>query len=438
MTLSFDKFQDHQKFHGLDKIHLNNSVQDPSYMTELLCGELFRAAGVPAARTTHARVELNGRDLGLFVLKEGFNKTFLRQYFKNVNGNLFDGGFLREISEPLQKMSGTETNDYGALKALVAAAEEPDLAKRMGRLEQVLDVERFISFIALEVMTWHRDGYAMKRNNYRIYHDPEADKIVFFAHGMDQMFWEPNGPILPHNLDGLVARSLLQTKAGRRRYRERMSLLLTNIFKVDVLTNRIAEVQARIRPVLAAISPDAAREHDGMVNNLRNQIVQRAASLAMQINTPEPVPVRFDKSGRANLAGWRAQNTLGNAALDKVAEASKLQTLHIRAGSDGHCTASWRTRVLLEAGRYRFEGQLRTVGVMPLKDLKGEGAGLRISGSRIPRQDQASGDSPWQKVGYDFTIPTDAAEVELVCELRATQGEAWFDLSSLQLVRQSQ
>src|SRR5205085_6146121 len=47
LTLNFDKFNDRQKFHGLDKIHLNNSVQDPSYMTEIICGELFRAAGVP-------------------------------------------------------------------------------------------------------------------------------------------------------------------------------------------------------------------------------------------------------------------------------------------------------------------------------------------------------------------------------------------------------
>ena len=335
-------------------------------------------------------------------------------------------------------MSGTETNDYAALKALVAAAEEPDLGKRIERLEKVLDVERFISFIAMEVMTWHWDGYAMKRNNYRIYHDPEADKIVFFAHGMDQMFWEPTGPILPSNLDGLVARSLLQTPAGRQRYRQRMGTLLTNVFKVEVLTNRMNQVQARIRPVLAAIRPDAAREHDGMVNNLRNQIVQRAASLERQLSLPEPTPVHFDGSCRAVLTAWRAQNLLGNAALDKVAEASKARTLHIRAGQDGQCTASWRTRILLEVGRYHFEGQVRTAGVVPLKDLKGEGAGLRISGSRNPRQDQAIGDSPWQKLGYDFTIPTEAAEVELVCELRAVQGEAWFDLGSLQLVRKSQ
>src|SRR5262249_44617581 len=60
LTLNFDKFQKHQNFHGIDKLALNNSVQDSSYMTEAICSELFLAAGVPTPRTTHARVELNG------------------------------------------------------------------------------------------------------------------------------------------------------------------------------------------------------------------------------------------------------------------------------------------------------------------------------------------------------------------------------------------
>jgi hypothetical protein len=63
LTLNFDKFVRNQKFHGLDKFHLNNSVSDPSYMTELLCRELFLTAGVPTARVTHARLEINGRDV---------------------------------------------------------------------------------------------------------------------------------------------------------------------------------------------------------------------------------------------------------------------------------------------------------------------------------------------------------------------------------------
>ena len=323
------------------------------------------------------------------------------------------------------------------MKALIAAAQEPDPVKRMARLDQVLDVDRFMAFIAMEVMTWHWDGYAMKRNNYRVYHDPSTDKIVFFAHGMDQMFWEPDGSIVPPNRDGLVARAIWETTVGRRRYRECMGTLLTNIFKVEALTNRINEVQRRIRPVLAAINPGEARNHDDTLNKLRNAIAQRAVSIARQLSVPESKPVRFDDSGRAILSAWRQQNQLGAATLDKVAADSKLQTLHIRAGADGHCTASWRTKVLLEPARYRFEGQVRTAGVVPLSDLRGEGAGLRISHPKAQRLNKASGDSPWQKLEYEFSVPSETSEIELVCELRAAKGEAWFDPQSLQLVRLS-
>lgn len=430
LTLNFDKFKEGQKFHGLDKLHLNNSVQDASYMTEILCGDLFRAAGVPAPRGTHARVEFNGRDLGLYVLKEGFDKTFLKRHFKNAKGNLYDGGFIKEITDPLEKDSGEgDVKDHADLKALADAAQEVDPIKRIARLEKVLDLDRFISFIALEIMTWHWDGYALKRNNYRVYHDPAADKIVFFPHGMDQMFWDPAGPILP-SMEGLVARAVVTTSEGRRRYRERISMLLTNVLKADVLTNRMNQLQRRIRPALAEISPDAARNHDGAVNSLRNQIVQRVQNLERLINAPEPKPLKFDPAGTALVSGWQPLDQTGTALLDKVADGNK-QTLHIRA--NGSCIASWRARVLLEGGEYRFEALARTARVAANRDEKGEGAGVRIS--QQSRSNKIGGDSSWQKIGYDFAVASGQDEIVLVCELRASKGEVWFELDSLKLVR---
>jgi spore coat protein H len=79
LTLNSNKFRKGQTFHGLDKFHLNNSVQDETYVQEWLCEEICRSAGVPATRVTHARVWLNDRDVGLYVLKEGFDKTFLQR-----------------------------------------------------------------------------------------------------------------------------------------------------------------------------------------------------------------------------------------------------------------------------------------------------------------------------------------------------------------------
>src|SRR5262245_21794333 len=37
LTLNFDKFTAGQRYHGIDKLHLNNSVQDPTYLTEIIC-----------------------------------------------------------------------------------------------------------------------------------------------------------------------------------------------------------------------------------------------------------------------------------------------------------------------------------------------------------------------------------------------------------------
>ncbi len=438
LTLNFDKFADHQNFHGLDKLALNNSVQDPSYMSEAICSELFLAAGVPTPRTTHAHVELNGRDLGFYVLKEGFDKTFLRRHFRNVNGNLYDGGFLREITEPLERTSGEgDVSNRADLKALVAAAQEPNHRQRLERLEKVLDLDRFLSFSALEMLTWHWDGYTLKRNNYRVYHDLDTGRMVFFPHGMDQMFWEPNRPVIPSSaqVEGLVAHALLETAEGQRRYRERVVQLLTNVFTAERLTNHLEQLRARLRPALQAISPEAARDYNHAAANLANAVMQRVQRARQILNEPEPEPIRFDSTGLAALTKWQTLDIRGTGKLDKVVDATGTRTLHIVAGPEGRCTASWRTRVVLPGGHYVFEGRVRTLGIVPLqKDVgtKGVGAGIRQS-QRQPRKHGFIGDKEWQKVEYEFTVPDESEEVALLCELRAEKGEAWFDLGSLKL-----
>ena len=75
LTLGFGRFVAGQRFHGLRRIHLNNSVQDASYLNENLSGGLFRAAGIPAARVAFASVEVNGRQFGLYVLKEEIGRA---------------------------------------------------------------------------------------------------------------------------------------------------------------------------------------------------------------------------------------------------------------------------------------------------------------------------------------------------------------------------
>jgi spore coat protein H len=436
LTLNFDKFRDGQKFHGLDKLHLNNSVQDESLLTEALCSELFLAADVPTARTTHARVWLNGRDLGLYVLKEGYDRSFLKRHFRNPKGNLYDGGFLRDITDQLQRDSGDgDVEAYRDLRAVVRAAREPDFTKRVGRLEQVLDVERFLSFLALEILTEHWDGYALKRNNYRVYHDPDANQCVFIPHGMDQMFWSPSRPFIPPEgqLEGLVARALLQTAEGRMRYRARLGQIATNLFTVERLTNHFNQLQARLAPALATLREDQAQSHQREMESVRRKMLARLRWVHARVGAPTPESIEFDATGVAPLTRWQRVDPKNTGMMDEVTLEGR-RMLHIVAGEEGKCVASWRTALQLKRGQYQFEARVRTAGVVRLPNepiTRGSGAGIRVS--QDPRTNQVIGDTDWQLLTHTITVAGELSEPELVCELRAAQGEVWFELDSLRL-----
>ncbi len=435
LTLNFGKFVRGQTFHGLGKFHLNNSFQDPTYLNEFIGTALFQAAGLPAARVTHARAQLNGRELGLYVLVEGFDKAFLKHHFGNATGNLYDGGSRQNenVTRPLERKSGEGQSDYSDLTALISAANEPNPDKRLAKLATILDMDRFYSFLALEIMANSWDGYAINRNNYWVYNDPVTQRFVFLPRGMDQLFDQPQSSLLPECL-GAVASAVLNAPAGRQLYRQRCSMLLTNVFTVDRLTNLVDEAHRRVRNLLAELGPERAAQHEAAVGALRARIIRRVKHLERELNVPLLQLLVFDDSGEARLDGWRPQLDFGRAELPETDGSSPC--LDIRCTSRHVSTvASWRTRVLLAAGRYRFQGRVKAVKVVPIADALYGGISLRVFGEAQFPLLVTGAKGGWQAVTRDFVVRSPHAETELCCEVLALGGSVCFERSSLTLVK---
>jgi hypothetical protein len=388
---------------------------------------LFRDAGLPAARVAHAFVQLNGRDLGLYVLIEAMNKEFLHQHFKSARGNLYEA-YTQDVDQQLDQDSGKPSEQLDR-KALVEALKIPDPVRRWKQLDQVLDVDEFISFLALEMFVGHRDGYANNRNNYRIYHDPYSDKFVFITHGLDWGFLTTDFPLQP-SLNSLTVRGVLETADGKARYRERLGLLFTNLFDVARLTNRVNDMAAKLHQ--AARNPAESAEWSNQARGMSERIVQRARNVADQLAIPEAVALVFDTNGVAKIKDWRSKidKDKTSAQLGAVS-ADGRSILKIEAGPQG-CIASWRSRVALPAGKFRFVGEGKSKGVVPRISEIGAGAGLRLSGSK--RSTRLIGDTGWQPLDFSFELPQ-AGEVDLVCELRAEKGEVWFDRDLFRVIR---
>jgi hypothetical protein len=426
MTISFEKNKESSRFHGMQKIHLNNGAQDGTYLNELIAGEMARKIGVPASRCTHAFVEINGRDLGLYVVKEAFTRDFLGAFFKNTDGDLYDGGFCAEVNENTEKDQG-DPKDKVAIKELIAACQEPDNTKRWDRLGKILDINNFIDFTILEVFLVHWDGYNNNRNNYRFYYDPSTGKFSFFLHGMDQLFGEENWPVI-RGFDALVGGAVIRCPQGQALYRTRMEALYQMLLIKEDWGARISAEGRRVRDALAATDPNAAKAYEGQINEAKGRVARRIGAIGRQLGVPIK-PVIFDSKGALKIGlGWVFQGNDGGRG-DEV-KLENHECLHIVATTAG--APSYRLTTQLEAGRYRLEAMARTRGVVPTDDEKGKGAGLRVSGL-AKRENGLEGDSPWRTVVYEFE--TGGGDVPLVAELRATKGEVWFVRDSFQIIR---
>jgi hypothetical protein len=449
LTLNFDKSGPNRKFHGLPKISLNNSTQDPTCLHEKFSRELFAAAGVPVPRSDYASVTLNGRALGLYVLAEGFSQQFLKRYFKQPDGNLYDGGVLQEIDGPLEVISGKNPTDHGGLRRLIAAARVPDPEKRFSALERALDLERFLSMIAMEAILCHSDSYSMNRNNYRVYHDPATDRMVFMPHGMDRVLGTHRSSldlaIVPPML-GMVARAVISTPEGRRRYVGRAGVLFTNLFQPDRLRSRVREMSAKLSggildlPSVFRLDRILAPRRDQGVEELCARIAVRAQNLAGQFaDTAEvlataPAP-EFGPDGTAPISGWRPRPIGGRSRpAYETTDAGGKQIVR-SVVPDGVGMVSFHSRVLLPAGIYRLTGKIEIGGP------EGEGSRRVVSGRMLRAMATRFGSEmrplDWGNANLSFEVSAARApeEIEFICDVRGGLGELRFDASSVRLVR---
>ena len=429
MTLNFDRHVKGQKFHGLDKLSLNNSVQDPTLCNERLARQLFLEAGVPTPRATHARVTLNGRSLGLYVLVEGYNRRFLRGHFEDDSGNLYDGGFVRDIEGPMDVNSGDLPEDQSELDRLNEALELSDLGERELRLREILDLDRFLNHLAMDVILVNWDGYHLNRNNFRLFSDRSRSKLVFMPHGLDQLLENPEGPIFP-NYQGKVTRAVMAIPAMRDAYFERLQELVSDLFDVTRIHERIDATAEVIRRDLMLNDPSAISGYLGRIEKLKGLVAQRHEVLQRQLEGPSKVP-EFDHSGVVKLTEWGPDRFFGKPTLDRGEfEGHRALALSTESGTS---VGRWQTSVWLEAGEYELAGLVKIDGIEAGRGDPRGGVALWTSARRIRERQTGSHDWSTQKV--NFSVKQPIQEVHLFCEYRAAQGKAWIDAQSLRLKR---
>ncbi len=262
--IKFDEFTE-QTFHGLHRMTLNACLEDPGFVAERLVYTAFRAADVPAPRANSARVSVNGELFGVYVNLETEDKTFLRRWFDDATGNLYEeqGAELYPGNETQYELeTNTTANDRSDLAALIAAIDGATDDELDAALATVVDLDEFLRSQALEGILNQWDGYGYTLfgpNNFRIYHDPSTDAFSYIPWGMD-MSLKPydGGDIDLLAPTGMVVQRCLSGASCRARY---LAVIRDMTLLVDSL-DLPAQADAMYTQLAALIAEDPRREVD--------------------------------------------------------------------------------------------------------------------------------------------------------------------------------
>ncbi len=87
--IEFDHYTDALTYHGLDKLCLNNIIQDNTYMKDYLCYQMMQQVGVAAPLCSYAYLTVNGEDWGLYLAVEAVEESFLQRNYGSDYGELY-------------------------------------------------------------------------------------------------------------------------------------------------------------------------------------------------------------------------------------------------------------------------------------------------------------------------------------------------------------
>jgi len=244
---------------GLTNLTFNNNLQDVSLVSQFMGYDLFNAVGSPAPRCAYAKLTVNGQNLGVYTHVERIHRPLLKRAFGNDDGVLYEStavDFHPDWAGGFEHKIGSNGVGRKKIQQLIEVLDSPD-KNIEAAIGQLVDLDSFYTFWAMEGLVSFWDGYSGNRNNFFFYLNPETDKFHFIPWGADCMF-EKYSPIRDDRKDpvsvkiqGLIANRLYQLESGRQRYEQALRKIIEQHWDEKALLAETERIEALVKPHLA-------------------------------------------------------------------------------------------------------------------------------------------------------------------------------------------
>ncbi len=240
LRIDMNRYTTAQEFLGLKSILLDNLVQDPTGIKELVAMRLYERMGIPSPREAHVALYINNSYAGLYGIIESIDKDFLARVFgEREPGNTENDGYLFEYEwvdswrwdylgndlQPYSVRFDPKTHEqapmaelYGPIEELVRSiAQSSDF---VGAVSPYLDLPLLMRHLAIQNFIAEPDGILGGNGtaNFNLYRFEASTRSQFIPWDEDIAFESTEWAIFQNHGDYAFMRRAMEVPSLRNAY----------------------------------------------------------------------------------------------------------------------------------------------------------------------------------------------------------------------------
>ncbi len=321
LKVEFDHYLPQGNYHGLDKLSLDASFQDNSYLKTVLAFDMMRFMGVPTPLCSYAWVRVNGEDWGLFLAVEECEEAFASRNFGWDHGVLYQPDY-RSLNDEnadvalryIDEQPSSYPNIFDHAKTPMVHSDQRRLIEALRQLSQgevttAVHTDEVLRYFVVQVFVMNWDSYlGHTGHNYILYEEegrlwmlPWDYNLAFgtYALGMSDPIRDPNVLInypIDTPAEGSIMRQrplyheLMKEDALFAQYHSLFSSFLADYFDSGRFEALLQEKEALIAPYVKK-DPTAFcsyADHQLAVDTLRQVCQKRKKSIQGQLEGRYP------------------------------------------------------------------------------------------------------------------------------------------------------
>ena len=118
LKVNFDKYNEGQTCHGLDKLALNNIYADSTYLKEYMSYDLMKYMNVPSSLCTFAEIKVNGEHFGFYLAVEDVDDSYIERNYGTDNSV--------KAYKPESMDMGDKQGDFDDIRKKINNGEMPE------------------------------------------------------------------------------------------------------------------------------------------------------------------------------------------------------------------------------------------------------------------------------------------------------------------------